>query len=122
MARAHGFTGDDRSLITDIRARTFAQMRAGALTLDIIVPVLPFHHEIMKRAVRMPMSGSQVPVATAEDLFVLKALWFRPKDVADLHVLATIGDRLDRNYVRKKLRELLPADDPRVAEVDRILA
>src|SRR5258708_6869451 len=53
VARAHGFTGDDRSLITDIRARTFAQMRAGALTLDIIIPVLPFHLEIMKRAVRM---------------------------------------------------------------------
>jgi hypothetical protein len=68
------------------------------------------------------MAGAEVPVATAEDLFVVKTLWFRPKDVADLHVLAALGDRLDRKYVRDKLRGLLPREDPRHAEVERILA
>ena len=97
-------------------------MRAGALTLDVIVPVLPFHLEIFERAMRVQMAGIEVPVATAEDLFVVKTLWFRPKDVADLEVLAAIGDRFDRTYVRAKLRELLPLDDPRHAQVERILA
>jgi len=109
-------------VITDIRARSFAQLRAGALTLDVIVPVLPFHMEIFERATRVPMAGAEVLVATAEDLFVVKTLWFRPKDVADLHVLAAIGDRFDRAYVRARLRGILPPDDPRHAQVERILA
>ena len=77
--------------------------------------------EIFDRAICVPMMGIEVPVATAEDLFVVKTLWVRPKDVADLHVLAAIGDRVDRTYVRAKLREILPLDDPRHALVERIL-
>ena len=109
-------------MVTDIRTKSFAQMRAGALTLDVIVPVLPFHLEIFERAMRVQMAGIEVPVATAEDLFVVKVLWFRPKDVADLQVLAAIGVRYDRTYVRAKLREILPPNDPRLAQVERILA
>jgi hypothetical protein len=68
------------------------------------------------------LAGQDIPLVTPEDLFVLKVLWFRPKDVADLLVLAALGARLDGDYIRRTLAGLLPADDPRHAEVQRLLA
>jgi hypothetical protein len=120
-ARTLGFVGEDRDLIANLRKLSFAQMRLGPMTLDIIVPVLPFHSQVAKRAVRTELAGESVPVATAEDLFVLTALWFRPKDVADLQVLAALGDSLDRAYIRERLHELLPAGDARLVQLATLL-
>jgi len=122
IARRHGFSGDDRALITQIRTRSFAQMTSGPLTLDVIVPVLPYHHEIVKRARPHEIAGVKAPLVTLEDLFVIKVLWHREKDVWDLRVLAAMGDRLDGAYIRKTLDGLLPPDDPRHAEVEALLA
>jgi hypothetical protein len=119
-ARRHGFTGDDRELVLEVRARTFAQMRRGPATLDVIVPVLPYHERIVRRAQRVEVAGTMVPLVTAEDLFVLKALWHRPKDVADLTVLAN-KEGLDAAYVRATLASLVPPGDPVHEEVARLL-
>lgn len=121
IARRHGFTGEDRDLITQIRDRSFAAMRSGPVTLDVIVPVLPYHTAIVKRAARRRVGGTEVPLVTAEDLFVMKVLWHRAKDEADLHVLSALPDRLDGDYIRRTLAGLLPPDDPRHAEVERLL-
>ena len=121
IARRHGFVGDDRELIVQIRGRSFAQRRSGPLTLDLIVPVLPYHTTIVKRAVRRELAGVDVPLVTAEDLFVMKVLWRRPKDLADLYVLSALPSRLDETYIRATLAGLLPPDDPRHAESDDIL-
>ena len=121
IARRHGFTGDDRRLISEIRERSFAQMTSGPLTLDVIVPVLPFHAQVVRRALRREVAGTIVPLVTAEDLFVMKVLWHRPKDVADLLVLAALGSRLDGAYIRTTLAALVPPGDPRYDEVERLL-
>jgi hypothetical protein len=121
IARRHGFVGEDRDLIEQIRAKSYAQMTLGPLTLDVIVPVLPYHYEIVKRASPHDVAGRAVPLVTLEDLFVLKTLWRREKDLADMRVLAALGDRLDGAYVRRTLEGLLPPDDPRHAEVERML-
>lgn len=121
IARRHGFEGDDRDCIASMRERGHAMMKNGYVSLDLLVPVLPYHHEVARRAVRRTLEGVAVPLVTPEDLFVLKALWSRPKDVADLQVLAALGDRLDGDYIRRTLGGLLPPDDPRHAEVERLL-
>jgi hypothetical protein len=121
IARRHGFEGEDRDLITQIRTKSFAAMTAGPLTLDVIVPVLPYHHEILRRAERREVAGKTVPIVAVEDLFVIKVLWHRPKDEADLLVLGAMRARLDVAYIRRTLASLIPPDDPRHAEVDRLL-
>lgn len=121
IARRHGFEGDDRRLIAEIRAGSFAQMTSGPLTLDVIVPVLPYHAQVVRRAVRCDVAGTQVPLVTAEDLFVMKVLWHRPKDVADLQILGAIASRLDVAYILATLATLVPPEDPRHAEAARLL-
>lgn len=53
-----------------------------------------------------------------EDLIVLKMLWLRSKDIADIHgLVAAAGPGLDADYVRSALAAILPADDPRHAQL-----
>lgn len=123
IVRRHGFVGDDRDCIKSIRERGHAMLRSGPVSLDILVPQIPYHHDVARRAVRLRLEGRDVPFVTAEDLFVLKSLWWRPKDELDLAVLAE-GTRgtLDVAYVQATLSSLLPETDPRHAKVARILA
>ena len=51
-----------------------------------------------------------------EDLVVLKMLFFRRKDLADVEaILRDQRDTLERSYVRGKLHELVGQEDERVA-------
>jgi hypothetical protein len=120
IARRHGFEGDDRRLITEIRTKTFGQMHRGPATLDVIVPFLPYHERVVKRARPTEIAGRIVPLVRAEDLFVIKAVWHRPKDVADMHALSQKAD-LDVAYIRETLTSLVPPDDPVHREVAEML-
>ncbi len=54
---------------------------------------------------------------------VLKMLWHRAKDVPDVHALLTVrGDGFDADYACETLAGLLPDDDPRLAELDDLIA
>jgi hypothetical protein len=122
IARKHGFAGDDRACITAIRERGHAMLRSGPVSLDIIVPQIPYHHEVARRAVRRVLEGNEVPFVTAEDLFVLKALWMRPKDALDLELIAeATRGTLDVGYVRRTIASLLPPEHPCHAAVKRLL-
>jgi hypothetical protein len=53
------------------------------------------------------IEGTTVPVASAEDIIVMKLLAGRPKDVEDVVAIAAAqGERLDIAYIRQTLREL----------------
>jgi len=120
--RKHGFIGEDRALVTALRERFVATLEAGPTTAEILVPVLPYHHAVLQRAVIKPLRGRQVPFVTVEDLIVLKALWYRAKDVADLHALiALAGKGIDAEYIRSTLGSILPGDDPRHGKIDVLL-
>lgn len=119
--RKHGFRGGDRQLIASLGSRYVAELEGGATTAEVLVPVLPYHHGILGRCVSKPLRGRQVPFVAIEDLVVLKMLWHRAKDVADLHALVALGAGLHRDFVRATLRSLLPGDDPRLAELESLL-
>ena len=122
IVRSHGFEGDDRECIRSVRERGHALLLSGPVAIDILVPQIPYHEQVARRAVRIRLEGHDVPLVTAEDLFVLKALWWRPKDALDLDVLAeATRGKLDAEYVRTTLRSLLPDDDPRHARVGAML-
>ena len=58
------------------------------------------------RAITVDYDGMSIPVCTAEDLVVHKAIADRPKDWIDIEgVVQRQGERLDVPYVRKWLRE-----------------
>jgi predicted nucleotidyltransferase len=118
IIRRHGFAGDDRELLESLRDRYVAALEGGSIKVELLVPVLPYHRTLVDRAVVRDVEGVKVPFVSVEDLIVLKMLWLRPKDVPDIHALiAAAGPDLDAGYIRSTLASILPAADPRHAEI-----
>jgi hypothetical protein len=117
IVRGLGFQGDDAQLLRGLREHGYAEMKSGAVRVEILAPVLPYHRTLPDRAVRAEIAGTRVPVVSLEDLVVLKMLWRRPKDIPDIHSLLTAARNLDAGYIRSTLASILPDDDPRHAEM-----
>ncbi|MEW6742869.1 MAG: nucleotidyltransferase [Planctomycetota bacterium] len=121
--RRHGFQGEDLTLIRALRERYVASLTSDWLSVEVLIPVLPYHHDILQRAVIKPVSGTPVPFVALEDLIVLKLLWGRTKDIADVEaLLALSGQGLDLTTIRSTLRAILPDDDERHSRLERLVA
>jgi len=119
--RKLGFEGEDRELVSALRDRYSAEMKSGAVAVDLLVPVLPYHRTLIDRAVFMEVEGEQVPFVSLEDLILLKLLWRRARDVADIQALVAAAPALDAEYLRATLRGIVPGDDGRIDELDELL-
>lgn len=95
----------------------------SGIDLDISVGMLPFEHEVVARARRRRVAGVTVPLATAEDLIVMKAIARRPRDIADIEGLRDTHPRLDRKRILDLVREFAAVLEDRslLTEVERIL-
>jgi hypothetical protein len=122
VVRRRGFHGEDAELLRALREHQVAELRSGTVAVQILRPALPYHHTVLRRAVELPVAGQSVPFVTREDLIVLKLLWHRTKDVADVQALLVAADSaLDVDYLRDAFGQLLPDDDPRHQELDDLL-
>jgi hypothetical protein len=123
LLRHRGFAGEDADLLAALRDRSVAEMTsAGPLSVELLVPALPYHHDLLRRAVDIEVQGVPVPFVSREDLVVLKLLWRRTKDVADVEALLAASDSsLNVAYVRRTLASLLPNGDPRLIELEALL-
>lgn len=89
-----------RSGMTRLR---LPQFPTGRVRMDVIIVDHPYYDRVVQRAVQAPIYGSSVPVATAEDIVILKTLADRAQDRADVaSILKTQGDRLDRQLIEKE--------------------
>ena len=89
----------------------------------MFVPAVDYYASLQQRRRCVPLAGRDVWVLAAEDLAVLKLMFFRPKDLADLHALVrNFSERLDSAAVRAQVAALMSEDDERVREWDRIVA
>lgn len=90
--------------------------------IDLSIGFLPFEEETVRRARRMKTKRLQIPVATPEDLLILKAIAGRPRDIVDMDGLLTANATIDRRRVRSKtalFAEILEA--PEILEsLDRV--
>lgn len=95
-----------------------------SVPIDLSIGFLPFEEETVRRANAISVKGLEVPVATPEDLVVLKAIAGRPRDIVDIEGLLVANPRLDVGRVRSRtamFAEVLEA--PEVLEhLDRLLA
>jgi predicted nucleotidyltransferase len=70
--------------------------------------VIPLQHEILRRAVSLPLENRDVKITTAEDLILLKMAFHREKDLGDVRgILRVQRGRLDEEYVRNWARQML---------------
>ena len=97
--------------------------RIDGLRVDVFVPAIDYYASLRERRRRVPFGDACVWVLGAEDLAVLKLMFLRPKDVADLHALVRdYGEQLDTAAVRRQVVALVGEDDVRVSEWDGIVA
>ena len=85
------------------------QSREG-VRIDVIFGVLPLQREALGRAVTKEIAGRAVPVASIEDLLIMKLISERQKDRLDAEALVSrASNMIDRAYLLPKLEALAEA-------------
>lgn len=80
---------------------------ATSLPLDVVLAGPGLEDRFFDRVVDRTIDGVRIPVASVEDIIVMKVLAGRPKDTDDVVAIATShGDALDAGYVRRTLQDL----------------
>lgn len=87
--------------------------------IDLFFPQHALHAVVASRVEQVPFAAGTIPIVSATDLTVFKALFDRTKDWADVEEMIAYGS-VDRLEVRDWLVQLLGAEDPRVARLDRL--
>jgi predicted nucleotidyltransferase len=81
--------------------------RYTGVKVDMALGVSGFEKQLIERAEKMMIAGQSVPVATAEDLLLMKVLAGRPRDDQDVHgIIAARGATMDWEYCRHVARDL----------------
>ncbi len=86
----------------------------SGIQLDLAIGLSGYEKEIVERADPIMIGDSEIFVATAEDVLVLKILAGRPQDIQDvIGIVEVQSDRLDWQYciaVAKRLEEAVSID------------
>jgi len=84
------------------------------MPLDLFFAEHEFHQVVTDRALWVPMLDAEVPILSATDLTVFKALFDRPKDWIDIGEMASYGaPSLDLDEAARWVREIV-GEDPRI--------
>lgn len=87
--------------------------RTQPIPVDLFLPQHDFHEVLASRTEQVPMLDTLVPIISATDLTILKALFSRAKDWADIEELLTFGG-VDLQEVHHWLVALVGDDDRRL--------
>jgi hypothetical protein len=91
-----------------VQSQHFCRLACRSIPVELFTPAVPLQHEILRRALPLPLENREVRVTTAEDLILLKMAFHRGKDVGDVRgILRVQQDRLDLDYVRHWARAML---------------
>lgn len=123
VLRAAGFIADEDPETLAKHAREEGQFRGSVagIRVDVFVPAIPYYAELADRRRQAALLGRPLWILAAEDLVVLKMMFFRRKDLADVEaVLREQGSSFDRDYVRRRLAELAGEEDERVRAWDEL--
>ena len=118
-----GVRFDCAAAARSVRERGDVRGYCDDLPVDVFFVSIPLHESAAARTVEVELLGRTIPILSAEDLIVLKLLFFRGKDVVDVErMVALQGTRLDRDYVRRWLVDCVGEEDPRMPQWDDICA
>ena len=118
-----GFVAEAEPATLLRQAREEGQFRGRVedIRVDVFVSTVPFYRELKGRRRNAVLLGRALKILAAEDLMVLKLMFFRRKDLADGEaVLRDQGPALNRSKVRERLAKLVGEQDERVRAWDEL--
>ncbi len=85
---------------------------------DLLIGVLPYEQQSIERAIVADFEDMTIPICTAEDLIIHKAIADRPQDWLDVEsIVGAQQGRLDYAYIQDWLRQFAAAlDKPELFE------
>lgn len=91
--------------------------------VDLSFGMLPFEQELVARATQREVKHVRFPLASAEDIIVMKALALRPRDIADIEGIASSTPGLDLDRVLRIVVQLSAALETvdHAAQLEQIL-
>lgn len=100
----HGFTLriSDPGFVERTRVLPFVHV-ASRLPLDVVLAGPGLEDTFFTRAITHDVEGVRIPVASPEDIVVMKLLASRAKDLDDVVSIAAAVEGLDTEYVRRTL-------------------
>jgi hypothetical protein len=120
---------DPEAFVARTRVLPFLHV-ATQLPLDVVLAAPGIEDTFIERAVRVEIEGLSVPVASPEDLIVMKILAGRPKDLEDVRTVLTERlNKLDVAYIRSTLgmietalgrSDLLPLLEAEIARAEHL--
>lgn len=84
---------------------------ASGIDVDLIVAGLDFEREVIARAIKTHVGGMKIPLATVEDLIIMKSIAQRGRDTADIEALIDTHANLDWERVQAWAKEFSLALD-----------
>jgi hypothetical protein len=97
--------------------------RLLGVRVDVFLPIIPLARQVVERRVRVPFGERQAWIVSAEDAALLKLLFGRTKDYADLERLFAVqGSALDFVYIDRWVVNLFPAGDQRRVRYEELKA
>jgi hypothetical protein len=107
-----------------IRERGQVRLRWEHTPVDLFFSYDPLHEACTQRVRNVPFgAGVTLPILSAEDLVVFKAIFDRAKDWTDIaELLYAQGAGFDAAYALGWLRAILAADDARLARLVGMLS
>lgn len=110
-----GFSLDEMKSTADLSKTGMTHIYCSGIRVDLLMPVLPFLQDALRRRVALPMASSELHFVPAEELLVMKMIAFRPRDQEDVQLLLSSPSApLDIDRIRKLLAELTTPDDGKV--------
>jgi predicted nucleotidyltransferase len=106
-----------------IATRDQTRLKWGETYVDLFFMDTAFHESLATRVESVGFGDTNIPIVSAEDLVVCKALFNRPHDWTDIQRIYLIQDgSLDRHYVRNWLQYFVGESDPILERIDNIEA
>lgn len=82
-----------------------ARHEPSGIDVDITFGTLSFEKEAIENAVWVDIKGVRLPLPTAEDLIIMKAVAHRPRDLADIESIIDAHKKLNLRRIRRWVRE-----------------
>ena len=104
-ARLHAIPSDPQVFVT--ASRVLPVISSGGVRADLVFASLPNEREVIARAVGKVIHGTNIRIASVEDLIWMKLISERQKDIEDARrLLRRFARTLDRQYLEPLLQQL----------------